>query len=78
MITFNTDTELEIVDKFNEETDNIDENHNETFKAGEPVDADIVSEDGEYVDLQFGGGGGIAFGVQRSCFTVVNEKVITA
>lgn len=71
MITFKQDTELEIVDKFNEETDNIEENHNETFKAGEEVDADIVSENGQYVDLQFGGGGGVAFGVQRESFNVL-------
>ena len=75
MITFNQDTELTIVEGFDEETDNITSESVETFKKGEPVDADIVSENGEYVDLQFGGGGGVAFGVQRSCFTVVNEKV---
>ena len=75
MITFNKDTELEIVDSFNEETDNIDECHNETFKAGEQVDADIVSENGEYVDIQFGHGGGVVLGVQRECFTVIPEKL---
>ena len=54
MITFKKDTELEIVDSFNEETDNIDESHKKTFKAGELIDAEIVSERGEYVDIYFG------------------------
>jgi exosome complex RNA-binding protein Csl4 len=74
MITFKQDTELEIVESFDEAHDTIAEKSNETFKAGELVDAEIVSRDGEYVDLQFGGGGGLALGVQRSCFVVKREK----
>ncbi len=70
MIKFKSDTELEVIDQFNEATDNIDECHNEVFKAGEPVDADIVSQDGDYVDLQLGAGGGLILGVQRSCFEI--------
>lgn len=74
MIAFKDNTELEIIDSYNEATDNIDECHNETFKAGEPVDADIVDDDGSgYVTLQFGGGGGIATTVQKECFTVLPD-----
>lgn len=74
MIAFKSDTELEIVDSYNEATDNIDECHNEVFKAGEPVDADIVDDDGSgYVTLQFGGGGGIALTVQKECFTILPD-----
>jgi hypothetical protein len=68
MIKFNQEITLTIVENFNEAEDRIEEQTEETFKAGEPVDADIVSLDGEYVDLQFGGGGGVAFGVPRSSF----------
>lgn len=70
MIKFHKNIELTIVEGFDEETDNITDESVETFKAGELVDADIVSEDGKYVNLQFGGGGGVAFGVLRSCFDV--------
>ena len=68
MIKFIQETTLTIVENFNEAEDRIEEQTEETFKAGEPVDADIVSLDGEYVDLQFGYGGGVAFGVPRNSF----------
>ena len=71
MITFKEDITLTIVDGFDEETDNITSEATETFKAGEKVDAEICSENGNYVDLQFGEGGGVAFGVQRSSFEVI-------
>ena len=74
MIRFKKDTELEIVESFDEEHDTIAEQSTETFKAGEPVDADIVDQDGEWVNLQFGSGGGLALGVQRSCFEVIPVK----
>jgi len=70
MIKFIKDTTLTIVESFNEATDQIEDQTEETFKAFEPVDADIVSLDDDlpYVDLQFGGGGGVAFGVPRDSF----------
>ena len=71
MIAFKNTTELEIVESFDEEHDTIASQGNEVFKAGEPIDADIVSEDGEYVTLQFAGGGGLALGVLRSSFEVL-------
>ena len=80
MIKFIKDTTLTIVESFNEATDQIEEQTEETFKAGEPVDADIVSldnPDSPYVDLQFGGGGGVAFGVPRSSFiTILSDNCI--
>ena len=73
MIKFHKNTELTIVEGFDEETDNITDESVETFKKDELVDADIVSKDGEYVDLQFGGSGGVAFGILRSCFDIVDD-----
>ena len=71
MITFNREITLHIVEEFNEATDTIEKTSVETFKAGEKVDADICSEDGNFVDLQFGGGGGVAFGVPKEWFDEV-------
>ena len=75
MITFKNDTELCLVTDFDEATDTITGEETETFKAGEPVDADIIDETEEkaemFVSLQFGDGS-VAFGVERECFTVVN------
>jgi len=75
MIAFKKDTELFIVDRYDEATDTIAESHDEVFKAGEPVDADIVGpvENGNpYVQLQFGDGS-VVYGVQRECFDVLND-----
>ena len=73
MIAFKHDIELNIVDDFDEATETILENHMETFPAEEPVDAEIVSEDGQYVDLQFGGGGGVSFSVERASFDILPD-----
>jgi hypothetical protein len=74
MITFKKDITLTIVDDFDEETDNITSETTETFKAGEPVDANIVSDPDSYgfVDLQFGDGS-VAMGVQRSSFVLYDD-----
>lgn len=71
MIAFKSEITLHIVEDFDEATDTIRETSVETFKPGEPVDAEICSEDGNFVDLQFGGGGGVAFGVPREWFDEV-------
>jgi hypothetical protein len=77
MITFKNDTELCIVTDYDEATDTIKGETIETFKAGEPVDADIINETEEktemFVSLQFADGS-VAFGVQRESFTVVNKE----
>ena len=61
MISFKRDIQLEIIDDYDDD-DNIIASHNKTFKAGEPVDADIVDveNNGLLVTLQFGGSGGLA------------------
>ena len=73
MITFKENAELSVVVEFDEEADNIVEEQTEVFLAGEPVDAEIVDEMGDYVDLQFGDGT-VALGVLRSLFEVIDEK----
>ena len=75
MIRFKQDTTLQVVSGFDEATDNITEESEETFKKGKPVDADIVDTpyNGGYVDLQFGDGS-VCFCVQRNCFTIIKGK----
>jgi hypothetical protein len=65
MIKFKQDTTLQVIEGYDEEADNIVEEFEETFKKGESVDADIISDDGRgridiqsYVDIQFGDGRG--------------------
>jgi hypothetical protein len=71
MIKFKQDTTLQVIEGYDEATDNITEDVEETFKGGEKVDADIFNDDGtDYVDIQFGDGS-VALGVQRDCFEVV-------
>jgi hypothetical protein len=72
MIKFKQDTTLQVIEGYDEENDNITEEVEETFKDGELVDADIVSDDddSDYVDIQFGDGS-VAFRIQRDCFEVV-------
>ena len=73
MIKFKKETTLTVVNEYDEENDNIVDENEETFKAGELVDGDICDDDSDgYVNIQFGDGG-VAFGVQRKCFTVVKK-----
>lgn len=72
MITFHQDTELFVIDEYDFVNDNITESHTEVFKAGNLVDAEIVSEDGIYVQLEFGNGSQ-AFTVSRDCFDVLPQ-----
>jgi len=79
MISFKNDTELTLVTSFDEKTDTITGEETETFKAGEPVDAEIIEDEStsleekgeQFVTLEFGDGS-VAFGVQRDCFTVLD------
>ena len=83
MIKFFQETTLTIVEGYDEATDNITEESHETFKAGEFVDADIVSVEETKITskvmLTFNSGMVVAFafGVQRSCFEVVPDKSLT-
>lgn len=72
MIAFKEDIQVSVVVRFDEASDTIAEQCQETFKAGEKVDADIVpgSEVGEYVDIQYGDGT-VSLGIQRASFDVL-------
>jgi len=71
MIRFRTDTTLQVVTEFDEKNDNIVDEVEEHFKAGDKAEADIFSEDGDYVDLQFGDGS-VALSVLRDCFETLD------
>lgn len=69
-IKFKSDTELEVISKFNEATDNIDESSNEVFKAGSTHEVTIIDGDvADYCDIQFPNGN-LVLGVYRHCFTI--------
>jgi len=77
MITFKQDTEITVVEEFDEATDNIVSESKEIFKAGEYVDGEIVGTEilpdgktSDFVDIQFGDGG-LATGVLRSSFDIL-------
>jgi hypothetical protein len=69
MIIFNKNIELNIITDFNEADDNIEGEEIILFPAGEPIDAEIISTDGDYVDLEFHNG--VALGVKRDAFNVI-------
>jgi hypothetical protein len=63
LIQFKVDTELEVVESYDEATEEVDSS-NETFKAGSQHDVEIVGDNGEAFDLQFGDGS-VAFAVSK-------------
>lgn len=70
-IKFTKDTELIVVDEYNEETHNIVSESREVFKAGEAHEVDLINgETPLYCDIQFGDGS-VANGVLRECFEIV-------
>ena len=71
-IKWNDTFEVEIVDNFDEEMDNIGESHNEVLKEGEIVQIDIINEEDGYVDIQFGCGSMI-LGIQKESFTILEK-----
>jgi hypothetical protein len=73
MIAFKQQTTLTVVEEFNEARDEVVAQSQETFKANERVDADIIEEDGPFVTLEFGNGG-VAFAVERESFNVLDEQ----
>ncbi len=65
-IEWQVDAELEIVSTYDEETD-VAETSNELFSQGTRSEVDIIEDNGETVDIQFGDGS-MAFGVSKVCF----------
>jgi len=70
MIRFRTETTLQVVTGFDEETDNVIDEVEQTFKKGEKADGDIFNEEGDTADIQFADGS-VAFGVLKDSFQVV-------
>lgn len=71
MIKFKTDCVLNIVENFDEESDVITEESQETFKIGEEIDVDIISDNGNNIDIQFGDGS-VAFGIDKSFVEIID------
>ena len=55
-IRFNRDVELQVIEGFDEETDEVTDAFIEKFPKGEVHDVDIVDEEGDICTLQFGDG----------------------
>lgn len=70
-IKFLQDCELVVVESYDEETDTAEES-NETFKAGEVVDVDILERRNDSTDWQFGDGS-CAYVVPNELFQSVGE-----
>lgn len=68
IIKFTEQVELEVVNTFDEETEEVDSD-TEVFKAGEEVEVDITDYKKGYVDMQFGDGS-VAFSVPL-CWEVI-------
>jgi hypothetical protein len=79
MITFNQNTDLNVIESYNDkENDEIIKEIVESFKAGEVIDADPIENTltehrgVKYVDLQFADGA-VALGVDQSYFKIVSD-----
>lgn len=75
-ITFKEDVQLEIVESYDEETDET-ESSIEGFKAGEVYDVDILNEEengevGDFVNIQFGDGS-CCYGVPKQYLEIEPE-----
>jgi len=70
-IAFKNDTTLTVVTEYDEEADNIVDEVQEFFEAGEVFEATLIPTDmKEYVDIQFGDGS-LALGVNLKSFAEV-------
>ena len=57
MIVFQQDIEVEVIDRFDEEADEIAESHPERFSKGEEVEADLVGDiQDDSIQIQFPNG----------------------
>jgi hypothetical protein len=73
MISFKQNTTLTIIEEFDEKHEEIIAQSEETFKAGERVDADVTTQDGPFCELQFADGC-VAFAVERDSFFILDQK----
>ena len=69
MITFKNKTSVQVIENFDEATDKA-ETVEQTFEAGELVDADISDEKDGICELQYGDGS-ISQGIRRELFDIV-------
>jgi hypothetical protein len=69
MIRFRTDTELEIVETFDETTEQA-ETVLEKFEQDDRADGDIFDETEDTADIQFGDGS-VAFNVSKDLFEII-------
>ena len=72
IVKWNSTFEIELIDSFDEEMDNIGESHCETVREGEIEEIDIIDDKEDCVDIQFGCGS-MAFCVQKSSFEIVED-----
>lgn len=71
MIKFKTDCILNVVENFDEDADVITEEFQETFKINEEIDVDIISDNGNSIDIQFGDGS-VALGIDKSFIEIID------
>lgn len=71
LIRWKYDIELNVIKSFDEEIETADENP-ETFKQNTSSAVDIIEDNGESVDMQFGDGS-MAYNVPKTIFTVEVE-----
>ena len=63
------DIELEIIETYNEETDEAD-SYSETFMKGNTEEVDIINSNEDFVDFQFGDGS-VSLGVPKNVFRII-------
>lgn len=66
---FIQDVEIEVVTHYDEEKDEA-VTENETFKKGEETEWDVLDDEGERMDVQFGDGS-CCYGLDKGCFEVI-------
>jgi len=69
-----TDVTLDVVVNFDEATEETT-TETETFKAGEICDVDLLGEQSDSIDIQFGCGD-CCYGIRRTCFEIIEPEII--
>jgi hypothetical protein len=72
LIRFKEQTELEVVNSYDEEHDEVDSD-NETFQPGVEYDVCLLGGDDDFIDIQFGDGS-CAYGVPKDILEITEEK----